>query len=108
MLKAKRMEKLRVITVFFITLLKNETQTQSGHQILEETIARIGREHQVAEETPEASHEEYLPSFRSIESFLYRVSKVFEEKKLASEEGQTIDRKAFMRMVKKKIEIGIQ
>jgi hypothetical protein len=89
-------------------VLKNETQVQSDHQILEETLSRIEREHQVTEETSEASHEEYVPSFRSIESFLYRVSKVFEDKRPVGDQGQAMDKKMYVRQEERKRELGMQ
>lgn len=87
---------------------KIERRSQSGNQILEETLARIDREHQVTEETSEASHEEYVPSFRSIESFLYRVSKVFEDKRPVGDQGQVMDKKMYIRQEERKRELGMQ
>ena len=87
---------------------KIEGRSQSGNQILEETLARIEREHQVTEETSEASHEEYVPSFRSIESFLYRVSKVFEDKRPVGDQGQAMDKKMYVRQEARKRELGMQ
>lgn len=89
-------------------VLKNETQVQSNHQILEDTLARIEREHQVTEETQEASHEEYVPSFRSIESFLYRVSKVFEDKRPVGDQGQVMDKKMYIHQEERKRELGMR
>lgn len=89
-------------------VLKCETQIQSDHQMLEETLARIEREHQVTEESPEASLEEYVPSFRSIESFLYRVSKVFEDKRPVGDQGQVMDKKMYIRQEERKSELGMQ
>ena len=87
---------------------KIEGRSQSGNQILEETLARIEREHQVTEETSEASHEEYVPSLRSIESFLYRVSKVFEDKRPVGDQGQVMDKKMYIRQEERKRELGMQ
>ena len=87
---------------------KIEGRSQSGNQILEETLARIEREHQVTQETSEASHEEYVPSFRSIESFLYRVSKVFEDKRPVGDQGQAMDKKMYVRQEARKRELGMQ
>lgn len=89
-------------------VLKNETQVQSDHQILEDTHARIEREHQVTEETQEASREEYVPSFRSIESFLYRVSKVFEDKRPVGDQGQVMDKKMYIHQEERKRELGMR
>ena len=89
-------------------VLKNETQARSDHQILEETLARIEREHQVTEEISKASREEYEPSFRSVESFLYRVSKVFEDKRPIGEQGQVMDKKMYVRQEERKRELGMQ
>ena len=87
---------------------ENEVQRHSDHQILEDTLARIEREHQVADGTPEASHEEYVPSFRSIESFLYRVSKVFEDNRPVGDQGQVMDKKMYIRQEERKRELGMQ
>ncbi len=87
---------------------KIEGRSQPGNQILEETLARIEREHQVTQETSEASHEEYVPSFRSIESFLYRVSKVFEDKRPVGDQGQAMDKKMYVRQEARKRELGMQ
>ena len=87
---------------------ENEVQLRYDIQTLEETLARIGREHQVTEETCETSSKDYIPSFRSIESFLYRVSKVFEDKRPVGDQGQVLDRKEYIRVMEKKREIGLK
>lgn len=89
-------------------VLKCEKQVQSDHQMLEETLARIEREHQVTEETQEVSCEEHKPSFRSIESFLYRVSKVFEDKRPVGDQGQVMDKKMYIHQEERKLELGIR
>ena len=78
---------------------------QDSRQELEGAIARIEREHGGnGEIMPGASggSEDSLPSFCSIESFLYRVSKVFEDKRPAGNQGQVMDRKAYVRQVERK------
>ena len=87
---------------------KNGTREQNDHLIHEETLAKIEQEYHVAEETPEASREDYTPSFRSIESFLYRVSKVFEDKRPVGDQGQVMDRKLYVKQAEKKHEMGMQ
>ncbi|MBR5677411.1 MAG: hypothetical protein IKX20_04660 [Paludibacteraceae bacterium] len=82
-----------------------------GQRALEEAIARIEREHGGnGEIMPGASggSEDSLPSFRSIESFLYRVSKVFEDKRPVGNQGQAMDRKAYVRQAERKREMGMQ
>ncbi len=62
----------------------------SGNQELEETLARIEREHAASAEMmlPAYSNTDANDvSFRSIESFLYCVSKVFEEKRPIGDRG---------------------
>ena len=46
--------------------------------------------------------------FRSIESFLYRASKVFEDKRPVGNQGQAMDRKAYVKQTERKSEIGMQ
>ena len=88
-----------------------ERMDQDGQQELEEAIARIEREHRENGETMSESYEGSdvsTPSFRSIESFLYRVSKVFEDKRPVGNQGQAMDRKAYVRQVERKREMGMQ
>lgn len=83
----------------------------SGNQELEETLARIEREHAASAEMmlPAYSNTDANDvSFRSIESFLYRVSKVFEEKRPIGDRGQVMDRKMYVREVERKRELGMQ
>ena len=89
-------------------VLKNETQLQSDSQILEEMLTRIESEHHVTEETLEAPREDLVPSFRSIESFLYRVSKVFEDKRPVGDQGHMMDKKMYVRQVEQKRKLGMQ
>ena len=82
-----------------------------GQRELEETIARIEREHHGLggiEPGAYEGSEGSSPSFRSIESFLYRVGKVFEDKRPVGNQGQAMDRKAYVRQVERKREIGLQ
>ena len=84
---------------------------QDSQQELEEAIARIEREHGGnGEIMPGASggSEGSSPSFRSIESFLYRVSKVFEDKRPVGNQGPVMDRKAYVRQAERKREMGMQ
>lgn len=91
--------------------LDEEDMDQDGQRELEEAIARIEREHGGnGEIMPGASggSEGSSPSFRSIESFLYRVSKVFEDKRPVGNQGQVMDRKAYVRQAERKREMGMQ
>ena len=83
----------------------------SGNPELEEAIARIEREHAASAEmmlTAYGNNEAGGVSFRSIESFLYRVSKVFEEKRPIGNQGQSMDRKMYVRQEERKREMGMQ
>ena len=75
---------------------------------LEQTLERIQREHGTEEAVHQAGNEAEIPSFRSIESFLYRVSKVFEDKRPVGDQGQVMDKKAYVRQVEHKRELGMQ
>ena len=76
---------------------------------LEETLSRISRERQWSEPMLSADeNEEQLPSLRSIESFLYRVSRVFQDKRPASEHGQAMDHKMYVRQSERKHELGMR
>ena len=84
---------------------------QDSQQELAEAIARIERELHGHDEIIPGVNEDSdsrLPSFRSIESFLYRVSKVFEDKRPVGNQGQTMDKKMYVRQVERKREMGIQ
>ena len=74
---------------------------------LEQAIDRIEREHRRPEMMP-TEYEDAGPSFRSIESFLYRVSKVFQDKRPVGEQGQAMDRKMYVREVEQKKELGLK
>ena len=87
---------------------ENETREQYNHQGLEETLARIEQEYCYTEMAPLTSFEDSMPSFRSIESFLYRVSKVFEEKRPVGDQGQAMDKKMYVRQEERKRELGMQ
>ena len=87
---------------------ESKTAEQDDRITLEETLARIEQEHCNAEMMPTASSEDYLPSFRSIESFLYRVSKVFEDKRPVGDQGQAMDKKMYIRQEERKRELGMQ
>ena len=75
---------------------------------LERTLERIQRKRGPEEVAHQAENEAEMPSFRSIESFLYRVSKVFEDKRPIGDQGQVMDRKAYVRQVERKREMGMQ
>ena len=75
---------------------------------LERTLERIQREHESEEITHQVDYSAELPSFRSIESFLYRVSKVFEDKRPIGDQGQVMDKKAYVRQVERMQEMGIK
>ena len=94
----------------------NEINRRNGgelqdNQELEETIERIEREHAMSDEMMLAAYrnsETNEVSFRSIESFLYRVSKVFEDKRPVGDRGQALDWKMYVRNVERKRELGIR
>ena len=75
---------------------------------LERTLARIESEHRSEESMSWATKSSDLPTFRSIESLLYRVSKVFEDKRPIDEQGRAADRKTYIRQVERKRELGMQ
>jgi len=84
---------------------------RDGQQELEEAIARIEREHLGSDGIEPGAYEGSeggSPSFRGIESFLYRVSKVFEDKRPVGNQGQAMDRKTYVRQVERKREMGMQ
>ena len=86
-----------------------KTATTSTTDELEETLARLSREH--SETEPIQSTDENgmsSPSFRSIESFLYRVSKVFQDKRPVGEHGQAMDHKMYVRQSERKQELGMK
>ena len=64
-----------------------------GSEELEQAIARIEREHGSPGVIMPTAYEEAGTSLRSIESFLYRVSRVFQDKRPVGEQGQAMDRK---------------
>lgn len=73
----------------------------------ERTLERIQREHGTEEVVYQTENEAGMPSFRSIESFLYRVSKVFEDKRPIGDQGQVMDKKAYVRQAERKRELGM-
>ena len=75
---------------------------------LERTLEHGQREHMPEGVAHQAENEVELPSFRSIESFLFRVSKVFEDKRPIGGQGQVMDRKAYVRQTERKHELGMQ
>ena len=82
-----------------------------GQRALEEAIARIERGHRGPGGIEPGAYEGSeggSQSFRSIESFLYRVSKVFEDKRPVGNQGQAMDRKAYVRQAERKREMGMQ
>jgi len=84
---------------------------QGSQQELDQAIARIEREHLGTDESMLRAYEDSdgsSPSFRSIESFLYRVSKVFEDKRPVGNQGQAMDRKMYVRQAERKREMGMQ
>ena len=88
-----------------------EGMNQGSQQELEEALARIERVHCGTDESMLRAYEDSdgsSPSFRSIESFLYRVSKVFEDKRPIGNQGQAMDRKMYVRQTERKREMGMQ
>lgn len=74
---------------------------------LERTLERIQREHGTEEAVHQVENETEWPSFRSIESFLYRVSKVFEDKRPIGEQKQIMDKKMYIRQEERKRALGM-
>ena len=74
----------------------------------EQVLERIAHEHNEAAKTMPIAESERTPSFRSIESFLYRVSKIFEDKKPLGDQGQAMDRKSYIRQAERRREMGMQ
>ena len=75
---------------------------------LERALARIESEHRSEGSMSQAENTSDLPTFRSIESFLYRVSKVFADQRPIDDHGQAIDKKAYVRQAERKRELGMQ
>ena len=89
---------------------KSQTRGKIGTS-LEETIECIEKEYVGKTEMMLPAYEQEereVVSFRSIESFLYRVSKVFEDKRPIGDQGQVMDRKLYVRQAERKREMGIQ
>ena len=86
------------------------TATTTTTDELEETLERLSREHSGEMEPIRSTDENGMssPSFRSIESFLYRVSKVFQDKRPVGEHGQVMDHKAYVRQSERKHELGMK
>lgn len=85
------------------------SDTKSESDEFEETLSRISREHRRSEPLLSADENEaQLPSLRSMESFLYRVSKVFQDKRPAGEHGQAMDHKMYIRQSERKHELGMR
>ena len=92
-----------------INVLKPMNKTESNElNELERTLERNQREHEIEEAVHQVKNEVELPSFHSIESFLYRVSKVFEDKRPIGDQGQVMDKKAYVRQAERKRELGMQ
>ena len=88
-----------------------EGMNQGSRQELEEAIARMERERHGTDESMMRAYEDSdgsSPSFRSIESFLYRVSKVFEDKRPIGNQGQAMDRKMYLREAERRQEVGLK
>lgn len=75
---------------------------------LERTLARIESEYCSAGSVSRDENTSDMPTFRSMESFLYRVSKVFADKRPIGDQGQAMDKKAYIRQVERKRELGMQ
>ena len=75
---------------------------------LERTLARIESEHCSAGSVSQDVNASDMPTFRSLESFLYRVSKVFADKRPINDRGQVMDKKAYVRQAERKRELGMQ
>lgn len=91
--------------------LGEEVVDQRGRQELEEAISRIEREHSENGNTMPGAvgdSEASSPSFLSIESFLNHVSKVFEDRRPAGNQGQAMDKKMYVRQVERKRAMGLE
>jgi hypothetical protein len=91
--------------------LDGEVVDRDDQQELEKAIERIEREHRESGAIESGAYdgsEGDSPSFRSIESFLYRVSKVFEDKRPVGNQRQAMDRKAYVRQTERKREMGMR
>lgn len=63
---------------------------------------RIEREHSRQEAIMPTVYEDMGPSFRSIESFIYRISKGFEDKRPIGDRGKAMDQKMHVREVERR------
>ena len=98
-----------MVTERIVPTMESRAPRQDSMPELEQILARIQREHEAEfEMKPAASFEESAPWLRGIEVFLYRISKVFEDKRPVGEQGQVMDRKAYVREVERKREMGMQ
>ena len=98
-----------MVTERIVPTMESRAPRQDSMPELEQILARIQREHEAEfEMKPAASFEESAPWLRGIEVFLYRISKVFEDKRRVGEQGQVMDRKAYVREVERKREMGMQ
>ena len=75
---------------------------------LERTLARIASEQRSEESMNHEGNTSDMPTFRSIENFLYRVSKVFADQRPIDGQGQSMDKKAYVRQAERKHELGMQ
>lgn len=92
-----------------LTTMRPEIIEQGSMTELDEILSRIEQEHRTdSEMKPVASIEESVPWLCGMESFLYRISKVFEDKRPVGEQGQVLDRKEYVREVERKREMGMQ
>ena len=110
LLAAKEMGDTNVLKTTNVTRSYESSVQKEVNELneLEQTLERIQREHGIEETIHQAENEIELPSFRSIESFLYRVSKVFEDKRPIGDQGQVMDKKMYVRKEERKRELGMQ
>lgn len=103
------LEAANVMRLEMILAMEPEITEQGSMRELEEILSRIEQEHRTdSEMKPSISFEEDASWVRGVESFLYRISKVFEDKRPAGEQGQVLDRKEYVREVERKREMGMQ
>lgn len=102
------LEVANVIPLEITTTMGQEASGQKSMQELEEMLERIQMEHGAEPEImPVASFAENVTWLRGVESFLYRISRVFEDNRTINDQGLMIDRKTYIREVERRREIGI-
>ncbi len=103
------LEAANAMPLEMILAMRTEFTEPVSMSELEEILSRIEQEHRMDfDMMPVASFKESAPWVREVESFLYRISKVFEDKRPIGEQGQVLDRKEYVREVEREREMGMQ